>query len=124
MEETPKNWWKKHWWEVLVAAVNIVVGVVKLATGNVTGILNIISGICTLVGAIFSEQLAGAMGTATLGVQTIMIGAQSLSCNPVYGIIAMAVGAACVAFATAEAQESLGYGIYILFTSWKIRILI
>ena len=110
VEETPKSWWKKHWWEVLVAAVNIVVGVVKLATGNVTGILNIISGICTLVGAIFSEQLAGAMGTATLGVQTIMIGAQSLSCNPVYGIIAMAVGAACVAFATAEAQEALGYG--------------
>lgn len=98
---------------MLVAAVNIVVGVVKLATGNVTGILNIISGICTLVGAIFSEQLAGAMGTATLGVQTIMIGAQSLSCNPVYGIIAMAVGAACVAFATAEAQESLGYGNWL-----------
>ena len=98
---------------MLVAAVNIVVGVVKLATGNVTGILNIISGICTLVGAIFSEQLAGAMGTATLGVQTIMIGAQSLACNPVYGIIAMAVGAACVAFATAEAQESLGYGNWL-----------
>ena len=98
---------------MLVAAVNIVVGVVKLATGNVTGILNIISGICTLVGAIFSEQLAGAMGTATLGVQTIMIGVQSLSCNPVYGIIAMAVGAACVAFATAEAQESLGYGNWL-----------
>ena len=113
VEETPKSWWKKHWWEVLVAAVNIVVGVVKLATGNVTGILNIISGICTLVGAIFSEQLAGAMGTATLGVQTIMIGAQSLACNPVYGIIAMAVGAACVAFATAEAQESLGYGNWL-----------
>lgn len=109
---------------MLVAAVNIVVGVVKLATGNVTGILNIISGICALVGAIFNEQLAGAMGTATLGAQTIMIGAQSLACNPVYGIIAMAVIAACVAFATAEAQESLGYGIYILFTSWKIRILI
>ena len=113
VEETPKSWWKKHWWEVLVAAVNIVVGVVKLATGNVTGILNIISGISTLVGAIFSEQLAGAMGTATLGVQTIMIGAQSLACNPVYGIIAMAVGAACVAFATAEAQESLGYGNWL-----------
>ena len=53
------------------------------------------------------------MGTATLGVQTIMIGAQFLSCNPVYGIIAMAVGAACVAFATAEAQESLGYGNWL-----------
>ena len=53
------------------------------------------------------------MGTATLGVQTIMIGAQSLSCDPVYGIIAMAVGAACVAFATAEAQESLGYGNWL-----------
>ena len=53
------------------------------------------------------------MGTATLGVQTIMIGAQSLSCNPVYGIIAMAVGAACVAFATAEAQEALGYGNWL-----------
>ena len=53
------------------------------------------------------------MGTATLGVQTIMIGAQSLACNPVYGIIAMAVGAACVAFATAEAQESLGYGNWL-----------
>ncbi|MBS6477634.1 MAG: hypothetical protein KH405_07475 [Firmicutes bacterium] len=66
-----------------------------------------------MVGAIFSEQLAGAMGTATLGVQTIMIGAQFLSCNPVYGIIAMAVGAACVAFATAEAQESLGYGNWL-----------
>lgn len=70
------------------------------------------------------RTVAGAMGTATLGAQTIMIGAQSLACNPVYGIIAMAVGAACVAFATAEAQESLGYGIYILFTNWKIRILI
>ena len=53
------------------------------------------------------------MGTATLGVQTIMIGAQSLSCNPVYGIIAMAVGAACVAFSTAEAQEALGYGNWL-----------
>ena len=42
-----------------------------------------------------------------------MIGAQSLSCNPVYGIIAMAVGAACVAFATAEAQESPGYGNWL-----------
>lgn len=113
VEGTPKSWWKKHWWEVLVSAVNIVVGVVKLATGNVTGILNIISGISTLVGAIFSEQLAGAMGTAMLGVQTIMIGAQSLACNPVHGIIAMAVGAACVAFATAEAQESLGYGNWL-----------
>ena len=113
VEETPKSWWKKHWWEVLIAAVNIVVGVVKLATGNPGGILNIISGICTLEGAICSEQLAGAMGTATLGVQTIMIGVQSLGCNPVYGIIAMAVGAACVAFATAEAQESLGYGNWL-----------
>ena len=112
-EEAPKSWWKKHWWEVLVSAVNIVVGVVKLATGNVTGILNIISGVCTLVGAIFSEQLGGAMGTATLGAQTIAAGAQSLSCNPVYGIIAMAVGAACVAFATAEAQEALGYGNWL-----------
>ena len=112
-EEAPKRWWKKHWWEVLVSAVNIVVGVVKLATGNVTGILNIISGVCTLVGAIFSEQLGGAMGTATLGAQTIAAGAQSLSCNPVYGIIAMAVGAACVAFATAEAQEALGYGNWL-----------
>ena len=112
-EEAPKSWWKKHWWEVLVSAVNIVVGVVKLATGNVTGILNIISGVCTLVGAIFSEQLGGAMGMATLGAQTIAAGAQSLSCNPVYGIIAMAVGAACVAFATAEAQEALGYGNWL-----------
>ena len=113
VKEAPKSWWKKHWWEVLVSAVNIVVGVVKLATGNVTGILNIISGVCTLVGAIFSEQLGGAMGTATLGAQTIAAGAQSLSCNPVYGIIAMAVGAACVAFATAEAQEALGYGNWL-----------
>ena len=112
-EKAPKSWWKKHWWEVLVSAVNIVVGVVKLATGNVTGILNIISGVCTLVGAIFSEQLGGAMGTATLGAQTIAAGAQSLSCNPVYGIIAMAVGAACVAFATAEAQDALGYGNWL-----------
>ena len=53
------------------------------------------------------------MGTATLGVQTIIIGVQSLSCNPVYGIIAMAVGAACVAFSTAEAQEALGYGNWL-----------
>ena len=108
-----ESWWKKHWWEVLVSAVSIVVGVVKIATGNPTGILNILSGITTLVGAIFSQQLAGAMGTAMLGVQTIMIGVQSLSCNLVYGIIAMAVGAACVAFATAEAQESLGYGNWL-----------
>ena len=53
------------------------------------------------------------MGTATLGVQTIAIGAQSLACCPVYGIIAMAVGAVCVAFATAEAQEALGYGNWL-----------
>ena len=59
-----ESWWKKHWWEVLVSAVSIVVGVVKIATGNPTGILNILSGITTLVGAIFSQQLAGAMGTA------------------------------------------------------------
>lgn len=69
----------------------------------------IISGISTLVGAIFSEQLAGEMGTAMLGVQTIMIGVQSLLCCPVYGVVAMVVRAACVAFATAEEQESLGY---------------
>ena len=66
-----------------------------------------------LVGAILSEQLAGAMGTAMLGVQTIAIGAQLLGCCPVYGVIAMAVGAVCVAFATAEAQEALGYGNWL-----------
>ena len=53
------------------------------------------------------------MGTATLGVQTIAIGAQLLGCCPVYGVIAMAVGAVCVAFATAEAQEALGYGNWL-----------
>ena len=30
-----------------------------------------------------------------------------------YGIIAIAVGAVCVAFATAEAQEALGYGNWL-----------
>ena len=48
-----------------------------------------------------------------LGVQTIAIGAQLLGCCPVYGVIAMAVGAVCVAFATAEAQEALGYGTWL-----------
>lgn len=112
-EDTTKKWWKKHWWEVVTAAVSIIVGVAMLVTGNVAGVLSIISGVCTLVGAIFSEQLAGAMGTATLGVQTIMIGVQSLSCSSLYGIIAIAVGAVCVAFATAEAQEALGYGNWL-----------
>lgn len=32
-----ESWWKKHWWEVLVSAVSIVVGVVKIVTGNPTG---------------------------------------------------------------------------------------
>mgnify|MGYP007002650863 CR=1 FL=1 len=113
VQETAKTWWKKHWWEVALAAVNIVVGVVKLATGNVGGLLNIISGVTTLASAILSEQLAGALGTATLGVQTIAIGAKSLACAPIYGIVAMAIGAACVAFATAEAQEALGYGNWL-----------
>ena len=108
--ESPKKWWKKHWKEVLLSALNIVVGVVKLATGNPMGILNIVSGVIGLVGAIVSEQLAGAMGTAMLGIQTIMIGIQSLGCSLAYGLVAMAVGATCVAFATAEAQEGLGYG--------------
>ena len=108
--ESSKSWWKKHWKEVLLSSLNIVVGVVKLATGNPTGILNIVSGVIGLVGAIVSEQLAGAMGTAMLGVQTIMIGIQSLGCSLAYGLVAMAVGATCVAFATAEAQEGLGYG--------------
>ena len=108
--ESPKKWWKKHWKEVLLSALNIVVGVVKLATGNPMGILNIVSGVIGLVGAIVSEQLAGAMGTAMLGIQTIMIGIQSLGCSLAYGLVAMAVGATCVAFASAEAQEGLGYG--------------
>ena len=108
--ESPKKWWKKHWKEVLLSALNIVVGVVKLATGNPMGILNIVSGVIGLVGAIVSEQLAGALGTAMLGIQTIMIGIQSLGCSLAYGLVAMAVGATCVAFATAEAQEGLGYG--------------
>ena len=47
---------------------------------------------------------------AMLGIQTIAIGVKCLNCCTPYGIIALAVGAACVAFATAEAQEALGYG--------------
>ena len=33
-----------------------------------------------------------------------------MSCCLAYGLVAMGVGVACVAFATAEAQEALGYG--------------
>ena len=43
-------------------------------------------------------------------MQTIAIEAASLSCCLAYGLVAMGVGVACVAFATAEAQEALGYG--------------
>ena len=43
-------------------------------------------------------------------MQTIAIEAASLSCCLAYGLVAMGVGVACVAFATAEAQEVLGYG--------------
>ena len=97
----------------MVAAVNIVVGVVQLATGNPMGIISIISGVAGIVGACFSEQLAGAIGMAATGVQAIVVGLMSLTCNLAYGIIAIVVGASCVAFGTAEAQESLGYGNWI-----------
>lgn len=57
-----------------------------------------------------SEQLAGAAGMAVTGIQTIALGLKSLSCCTPYRIVAMVIGAGCVAFATAEAQEGLGYG--------------
>ena len=36
-----------------------------------------------------------------------------LSCSPIYGLVAMAVGASCIAFASAEMQEALGYGNWL-----------
>ncbi len=108
--EAGYTWWDKHGLKVLLNALSIVAGVVMLCTGNPGGILMIASGVIGVMGEVFSEQLAGAMGNAMLGIQAIMIGVQSLSCCLAYGVIAMAVGASCVAFATAEAGEALGYG--------------
>ena len=109
----PPSWWSQHWLSVLLAAVSMVFAIVGLVGRSCFSIMALVFSSSALVSTILSEQLAGAMGTATLGVQTIAIGAQLLGCCPVYGVIAMAVGAVCVAFATAEAQEALGYGNWL-----------
>ena len=108
--EAGVTWVDKHGPKLFLSGLSILLGIVMVATGNVGGVTLIVSGALGIASAALSEQLAGAAGMAVTGIQTIALGLKSLSCCTPYGIVAMVIGAGCVAFATAEAQEGLGYG--------------
>ena len=101
--------------QVFIAGVQMLVGIALILTGAGigAGIALMLSGGVSLLGAAFGDQLGGAAGQAVLGVQAIVSGIQLLSCNPIGGLITLAAGASCIAFASSEAQEAFGCGNWI-----------
>ena len=112
-----KRWWQKNWYKVVAAAVSIGAGITLLFAKFTIGALLLLSGLSSggmlAIDFALGSQFSGALGTAMLGIQTIIIGVKSLFCSPLYGLFAMAVGASCIAFASAEMQEALGYGNWL-----------
>lgn len=111
--ETERSWWERNFLKIILGGIQIIAGIALVASGVGIGqgIGLIISGALSLLSPILNEQLVGAAGQAITGIQAIAIGVKM--CNPIGALFTIVSGVCCIAFATAEAQESFGCGNWI-----------
>ena len=109
------TWFGKYFFPILGIVLQSITAVVCFATGNpVGGVLSLIGVAGSVVGLIFGEKIAGAINLTTIGIQAIWTGIQSCFCGCVpIAILGFVSGLCCLAFASAEMQEGLGYGNWI-----------
>lgn len=113
-----RPWWDKHFIQVIINVVNIVVGVIICCTGNPLGLLSIASGIIGLIGLAYSDHIAQALGLSLTAVQAFIASIQLLSkcvspLNIFIAIVGFISAGACAAFAAAEMQEGITGNNYL-----------
>ena len=113
-----KPWWELYFLQALLQATEIAIGILMIAGGQVGGAWLVFSGTVGMIGLALSEKIAKSIGLTIIGAEGLLSGVALLEkcCNPItmlLGITGIIAGGNCLIFASAEAQEGLGYGNWI-----------